>query len=375
MTTGLSGYKAETSPGSISASTTYQYSNPEVLFETTLKGTMPVQFAGVIDPPQDWLLFESRLAAKLLSRAQEQINQFQGGVFLGELREAIQLVRRPLSGFRDLLVQHRAQERGISRRLDALNRWYKAAIKRASDITVKKERLRRLKAIERTRKGKLSLIEDAWASIWLELNYAVLPLVSDVQSAIAQYNRIQDNGKDAYVTATLEDFISSSDVSRPNGYFAWSWRETPLYEARIKGRAKAKVTVLANGGFFNPANYGLSLSNTVPTLYELTPWTFLLDYITNVNEILNASCVESGNIVYSWLGVEQTQSAVILCSDFIFHGDGNPSLNYEPWRYDVRTVNRSDALSHTAWLGYTIEFPSWKQAINVAALRRALGLK
>jgi hypothetical protein len=43
---------------------------------------------------------------------------------------------------------------------------------------------------------------------------------------------------------------------------------------------------------------GFGLQNFVPTIYELMPWSFLLDYFTNMGTIVNAAFTSTANIAW-----------------------------------------------------------------------------
>lgn len=45
--------------------------------------------------------------------------------------------------------------------------------------------------------------------------------------------------------------------------------------------------------------FGANLLNFVPTVYELLPWSFLVDYFVNVNEVISSTFTDTSNLKWS----------------------------------------------------------------------------
>lgn len=43
---------------------------------------------------------------------------------------------------------------------------------------------------------------------------------------------------------------------------------------------------------------GITPENIVPALYEVLPWSWLLDYFTNTGDIINAACISQKSVRY-----------------------------------------------------------------------------
>lgn len=182
---------------------------------------------------------------------------FQGGVFLGELREAIHMIIRPASALR----------KNISA--------YSAAAKKA---------IRRSKGPSRAR---------AMSGTWLEWSYGWKPLFKDIDdgmSALAFTDTlvpevIAATAKDEWTTA----FNTYSTQSTAGAGFI-------ACQASVRTRAKGFVRYLGGVAWESQntapswqSKWGLTLSDFAPTLWELIPYSFLVDYFSNVGAVIDAA--------------------------------------------------------------------------------------
>jgi hypothetical protein len=184
--------------------------------------------------------------------------QFQSGVFLGELRETVEMIRNPAKALRN--------------RLDS---YY-------GDV---KKRLRKSKDRKRT-------IRDTW----LEYNFGWAPLVNDVADAVK--------------LATADPFrvfekITGKGSSRnrcevepgDEGYSALRYNFN--VKRQIEEQVSYKGAIRAeNSPPSFPEQLGLSWSNVLPTAWELIPYSFLVDYFTNVGDIIDG--ISTGTISLAW---------------------------------------------------------------------------
>lgn len=197
-------------------------------------------------------LVESDAKIAFLGKVRKVQRQFQGGVFLGELREAIQMVRSPAKALR----------RGI-------DDYYG---------TVKK----------RTRGMRGPSASDAVAQTWLEYVYGWSPLINDVSAGRDALTKLQPFGQRLQVTVkrkiagstTISDgnitpFLRYSRVARSNSE----------YSVRIRGY----VMVDNNRSTAKLRKWGVHSSDLIPTIWELIPYSFLVDYFSNIGKVLDAA--------------------------------------------------------------------------------------
>jgi hypothetical protein len=217
--------------------------------------------------------------ADLLARQQfiasyrKRRTAFQSGVFLGELRQVVEMIRRPASALRD----------GIDR--------YHGAVK---------ERLRRSR-------HRRSVIQDTW----LEYVFGWKPLIGDIEDAcrlataspMAVFMPIR-----GIAGSQLEKTTTRTNHTLQSGCRCWFNRTTTGdVTVEYKGAIRADTEP---PGF--PEQLGLSWSNVLPTVWELVPYSFLFDYFTNIGKVVEG--ISTGPIRLAWGYQAITKSRVTTIS-------------------------------------------------------------
>lgn len=192
---------------------------------------------------------------------------FQGGVVLGEIREVIRMIRNPMRGL----------SRGVNRYLDSVKKQGRRIPNRKSPS------------------GKKA-VRQMLSDTWLEHSFGWAPLISDIEDA---QNAILEQKLDQprWMMATgygRSDVTSEPTVQSlyPSGLGARWWvhpRET--VEVIYRGQVD-----LGTGTVTRLAHWGLAPENFVPTVWELVPWSFLIDYFTNLGEIVTALSGVTSNL-------------------------------------------------------------------------------
>lgn len=198
--------------------------------------------------------------------------QFQGGVLAGELRKTIQMVTRPAKTLR-------AAVSSASRRLG--------------------ETARSLQRSGASRSTARRVLSDTY----LEYTFGWQPLLSDVRNGAIALGRVASrdalerqqfraHGVEEIPTAT---FVGNNYAVGYDAftivYFNREWRQKSTAECIIYGkyqtrlqdtsRARSSAALLAERSGFTFADF-------LPTAWELLPWSFLIDYFTNVGDVIEA---------------------------------------------------------------------------------------
>jgi hypothetical protein len=204
----------------------------------------------------------NKAKAIFLSKLIEANTSFQGGTFLGELKETLHQLRNPAVALR----------RGIDGYL---------------------RQAKKLKSKRRSRRWKT----DAVADTWLEWSFGFKPLISDIEDAGNAINNLPHFGcTRIYAVADAEDFI-------PNKYYVAN-RYFAFIDAYYSHRRK-HVRILRGGVRNSPSwaeyfrHFGFSPEAFVPTLWELAPWSFLVDYFVNIGDILSGWSYGRTNLGWS----------------------------------------------------------------------------
>lgn len=208
--------------------------------------------------------------AKFYKRLREIRTQISGPTFLGELRESLHMIRRPADALRSSAKDY----------LDSLRKRKRASPKHWA------------KAISGT---------------WLEHSFGWVPLLNDIKDGYAAYNRLGEKQREKVISVSFKDFadktstLPPADFSQravPYGTICFRCSNVKLLEnvqVRYKGkiRARAETTAWSNAELF-----GFTPGEFLPTAWELLPWSFLIDYFTNIGDILSSVVTDTSDVVF-----------------------------------------------------------------------------
>jgi len=282
-----------------------------------------------------------------MSRAFKQVRSAQismsGGVFLGELREAAHMLRHPAEALRNHLGDY-------------------------------------LKKLSKAKKAKPKKWLDTLSQTWLESSFGWRPFVNDLEDAFKAYDEVQKGAEPEYrhIRAIGKDSKLVSGLYNESfaliGNFSWLGSKVIKDEAIcvIRGEVKRKTVTTAMD---KARVFGLTPGEFFPTVWELLPWSFLVDYFTNIGDIIENSCTDTREI--AWLQITNIQKRVtngsmrpdidkcklVNGNNFISAG-GNPGS----FKYVRRLVTRN-VLSQLRVPPLTFEMPGSEiKAANLLAL-------
>lgn len=207
------------------------------------------------------------LNVKFLNKLREVTNSFNGGEFLGEIRETLNGIRHPAEALR----------KGFSSYLFTLK-------KRRSGLK------RGLSLKERTR-----AVNRMVAGTYLEWKFGVTPTLNDIHDAGLAYNDLFDDlanlGPMTQVVAKIDDSVVDKgwgrQLFRP-GNFWHVWTDTnPL--RKVSGRMVGCVDRSVNQPVRFDTRLGISPRDFVPTCWNLLPGSFVADYFVNIGDCLSAA--------------------------------------------------------------------------------------
>lgn len=240
---------------------------------TTHTGPLPVIEYGAgrvtcLSPVMDTTAAENRASAAFYKKLRSQTVIFSGPTFLGELTETLHMLHRPAA----------ALYGSANGYLDALSK-----AKRASP------------------KHWLKTI----SGLWLEHSFGWKPLINDVFDASKAYRSLGKPRQKIISAGAADTKDTTSSLTWGNGIYAAGSsgatrhsvssisRDTTI--VRYKGKLQAQVEMTQ---WDNWALFGFTPSEFIPTAWELLPWSFLVDYFTNVGDILASSITSTNNVVF-----------------------------------------------------------------------------
>jgi len=310
-----------------------------------------------------WDLYEvqSRCSAEFANNVRDRIQQMGGPEFLLELKETLSMIRRP------------------AKAIDELTRKYATAARRATQRDrVKYQRYRYTKS-ERARMRTNELND-----LYLTYEFGVRPLVGDIQDAAGLLAQMVSRPKEKRVTATTRNqpmckprtIIGNLNIGN-NVSLIHAYDETCEVSCITKGAIKAKY--IAPTGKIDELLRGAGLIDTdfLPTIWNWIPFSFVVDYFANVNDVLIGAYASEAYLEWS----AQTTRVLVTLNGSI---DANnvfevpdPSsqrlasaLNI-PGRY-VSTAKQVTRRPSPVSIQLTSQAPSLKQVFNIVSLVKAL---
>lgn len=195
---------------------------------------------------------ENAALTKLYQRLREVDSAAQGMTILAELRETIHMLRRPG------LALRKATEAYFGR------------VKRHA---------------QRTRRRDL---HKAIAGTYLEYAFGIVPFVHDTISVLEAIDKAYTE-KRQRVRATGESSLGSVNTVLESKDESW-YRVSTSNKTKLSVRYIVGLKQAAGGPSTSSLRetLGFSFTEFVPTLWEIVPWSFLVDYFTNIGDIISA---------------------------------------------------------------------------------------
>lgn len=172
-------------------------------------------------------------------------------------------------------------------------------------------RLRRSKLKGRTLKKRRANWESVVSSTYLEYTFGLNPLIQDtrkIAEALARW-RAEGTGELPHDTryilhasASGDDQVVSSAGSYhgPGGSNAWIGKTHWTSSAKFGARYTVQLghSVQANFGSLERLMQllGFTPAEFVPTVWEVLPWSWLVDYFLNVQDIIEAGFTNTSNV-------------------------------------------------------------------------------
>jgi hypothetical protein len=135
------------------------------------------------------------------------------------------------------------------------------------------------------KRKRKSFVRDTW----LEYSFGWKPLISDIDSAIRAFylskaihpifEMVSGYGRDQKKVGSTGSFIGSQ------GGLQWSYQTEETEEVYVKYYGIYKSS---GNGVSDSHYYGFKPTEFIPTVWELIPYSFLVDYFTNIGDIISS---------------------------------------------------------------------------------------
>jgi hypothetical protein len=237
-----------------------------------------------------------------------------------------------------------------------------------------------VKVLKAHRGNNIKQTAKALADLTLEYRFGIMPLTRSLGEAyvalsnrdiMGHYAPFNASGKFTSVTADYSGNVIHDGGTGAN-YHA---RRTQEFRVRFKGMFKYEAQLDRHKV---NQSLGLTWRELVPTLHNLIPYSFLVDYATNLGDIMGQIAVPWGGVAwcnatdrtwdseYTYFGSQRLTPP----TPGISGGEWTASVPFVPGYTNMRTwrVRRRDQTATMPTLRFEVKRPSTKQLTNVIAL-------
>lgn len=206
-----------------------------------------------------------------LQKCRSATRSFEGGTALGELRQTINMIARPGAALRRGIGAYLTEAKKVARRTHFSDR------------------------------GRIL------TKTWLEYSYGWRPFFRDIDSAIDALTYVDHLIPEVVVGSSKDTYTSGRTVAT-SAISGSKLRTDMIYQNNHKGSVRYLGCVAwesdpSRARAWESPNWGLTLSDFIPTVWNLIPYSFIVDYFTNVGQVIDASSF--GEVGLRW-GVRST---------------------------------------------------------------------
>lgn len=219
------------------------------------------------------------------------------------------------------------------------------------------------------------------ANSWLAYSFGVKPLVSDIAELNLALRNLGGNLGSVDTMRIIGTGTASSGyrVSHNSGCghsSAFLYQDV-TEETHLSVRYLGAIAARPPGVGLLTESFGVGLTDIVPAVWEAIPFSFMIDYFTNVSEMLDSLKLATANM--AWLN-RTTRNSTIRKGSQPSPVANPASLNYDissyggQWKSSITRVNRVDRTGQVVYPSWEFKIPGWKSSkwINLAALGRAI---
>lgn len=299
-------------------------------------------------PPPDALLAqaENQAIMGIVRKANQALRAVQGMVILGELGETLRMMRDPLKAIR----------KGMDNYLGRVRR----------DAGRYKRRLRP----DQFR----SVVSD----LWLQTTFGLAPMVHDLDDIAKALPRILTYYAERQGVSYRAGVSKKTPITNPGVITFGPISVTRSFEREDGANVRYHGSVIARppNTNFTMQTIGVTFRDFLPSAYELIPWSFLADYFSNCQEIVEG--LSFNRAAVAWMERGEEHYVQVNCTG-AEHTDAPLSTLARRGRvifvpgtfsYRRRSVSRGNYQgSYVPTLEFTIPGLAM-QWLNIAALAR-----
>lgn len=283
----------------------------------------------------------NKAKGKFVKKSTNLITPLLGGVVVGELAKTLRMIRNPALSLRAAISDYLDQLKKVGRKRDTAFR-------------------------------RRSLNET-----YLEASFGWTPLLVDIQNGFEALNAFRDakfNKPIQRLTVYSKAKESRTDdvIVQPDG---WLGLHTPVktsleYSSRLSGG----LLMSTAGAPASLADFtGFNLSSFIPSAWELLPYSFLIDYFTNIGDVINAYSIVDSKVTFLSLTERLRFRRELIPGSYLKpapFGPLPPDTYVRPctFRYGYQYLKRTKLGSVIPNLSVRLPGFGTKQMLNIASL-------
>lgn len=266
----------------------HQYSPYSQLFtgyRSNLYSRMPIGALG--GPTKE---DEAEVLNRIYNKIRSESSSVNGLLVLGELRETINMLRNPLSAARKATS------------------YYLNALKSMRKEVTRKVKFRKSDTVKTFSQRRHHAVKEGMSGSWLELQFGILPAISDAKDILEEiamhsvnpwtHKRSKVSAISTPRFAYFEDFNSQNQWIYDTMYMSSMMSRKSTSSIRYDVGLQKRVDGPWNEAHSMRQRLGFEIQNFVPTIYELIPWSFLIDYFVNLGDIVSAVTTDTSDVFF-----------------------------------------------------------------------------
>jgi hypothetical protein len=296
------------------------------------------------------------------SDARAKQGALKGSTFIAELRDTIRGIRNPAKAIR----------RGI-------DDYAQAARRNARRANGGRSVPRNPNDFRRLSDRRQGAIRRAISGTWLEHSFGWIPLANDIGDAIVSGIRLSRRTPRARFSGRgLEETdpdLATVQVSDTDTLIKWQVSTYHSESVRIYGAVKLELATPATSA---QEEFGLATKDFLPAVWEAIPYSFLVDYFTNIGDIVNA--LSFPKIDTAWVSRTFKNSSIRDCTRARVLNTGEETTFVKFWMergvpstyyWSRSVIDRIEYGDSLPLPSFVVEIPgskNWRKWLNIAAL-------
>jgi hypothetical protein len=163
-------------------------------------------------------------------------------------------------------------------------------------------------SLSSSRRVKISKsVTKAVTGLWLEKSFHWLPLMYDIQGAVSAFAALLDSAPSRFVkvSATVDEAktVTSGENSWGQG-IVFPYREFTRTGASVRMYGRVRIGV-RDPVLPDMKALGFDIRSFVPTLWELVPYSWAVDYFTNIGDMIYGASYGGSDVEWAARGIKR----------------------------------------------------------------------